>query len=115
MEKELIVKVFDIVKTHTPEGRTSDDGETGGDNVRKTIIDNWESYEKISILFDGIVKMSRVFVDEAFAKILESRTLDEINEKIFFPDAKEATVKELNSALKLRRKILASQRDREEN
>ncbi len=114
MEKELRFSVYQIVKTQTPEGRTSDDGETGADNVREMIISNWDKYEKIVISFEGIVKMSRVFVDEAFAKILEERSLEEINGKIYFPDAKEAIVKDLNSALKLRRKILDSQREREE-
>ncbi len=114
MEKELRVNIYQIVKTQTPEGRTSDDGESGADNIREIILSNWEKYEKIMILFEGIVKMSRVFVDEAFAKILEERSLDEINEKIFFPDAKEAIVKDLNSALKLRKKILNSQQERDE-
>ena len=114
MEKELRVNIYQIVKTQTPEGRSSDDGETGADNIREMIISNWDNYEKLIVSFEGIVKMSRVFVDEAFAKILEERSLDEINQKIYFPDAKEAIVKELNSALKLRRKILESQRSREE-
>ena len=114
MEKEFRVNIYKIVKTQTPEGRSSDDGETGADNVREIILSNWEKYEKIIIYFEGIVKMSRVFVDEAFAKILEERSLDEINQKIHFPDAKEFIVKDLNTALKLRKRILNSQREREE-
>jgi hypothetical protein len=114
MEKELRINIYQIVKTQTPEGRSSDDGETGADNVREIILSNWEKYEKIIIYFEGIVKMSRVFVDEAFAKILEKRSLDEINQKIYFPDAKEFIVKDLNTALKLRKRILSSQREREE-
>jgi len=114
MEKELRLNIYQMVKTQTPEGRTSDDGETGADRVRDTIISNWDNYEKIIISFEGIVKMSRVFIDEAFAKILEQRSLEEINQKIFFPDAREAIVKDLNSALKLRKKILDSQRNRED-
>ena len=113
MEKELRVNIYQIVKTQTPEGRTSDDGQTGADNIREVILNNWGKYEKIIVSFDGIVKMSRVFVDEAFAKILEEKSLEEINKKIYFPDAKEAIVKDLNSALKLRKKIINSQRDRE--
>ena len=114
MEKEFRINIYKIVKTQTPEGRSSDDGETGADNVREIILINWEKYEKIIIYFEGIVKMSRVFVDEAFAKILEERSLDEINQKIHFPDAKEFIVKDLNTALKLRKRILNSQREREE-
>ena len=114
MEPEVKISIFDIVKTSTPEGRYEDDGQPAGDTVRRKIIENWDKCEKLVISFEGIAKMTRVFVDEAFARLLEEHTLDEINQKIFFPDAKEAIVKELNSAFKLRKKILASQRAREE-
>jgi len=114
MEPEIKISVFDITKTSTPEGRFSEDGFLAGDAVRKLITENWDQYEKVVISFDGIAKMTRVFVDEAFARLLEEYSLDEINQKVFFPDAKEAIVKELNAAFKLRKKILASQRAREE-
>ena len=114
MEPEIKISVFDIVKTSTPEGRYEEDGNPAGITVRKSINENWDKCEKLLISFDGIAKMTRVFVDEAFARLLEEHTLDEINQKIFVPDAKEAVVKELNSAFKLRKKILASQKAREE-
>ncbi|MFQ5672311.1 MAG: STAS-like domain-containing protein [Nitrospinales bacterium] len=114
MEPEIKISVFDLVKTPTPEGRYSEEGYPAGDLIRKSINDNWEKYRKIIISFNKIVKMSRVFVDEAFAKLLEDHALDEINQKVFFPDAPEPTVKQLNAAFKLRMKILNSQKAREE-
>ena len=114
MEPEITIKVFDIVKTPTPEGRHGEHGEPAGDTVRQAIVDNWDKFERIVISFDGIAKMTRVFVDEAFARLLENHTLEEINQKVFFPDAKEMIVKDMNAAFKLRKKILASQRAREE-
>jgi len=114
MEPEIKISVFELTKTPTPEGRYSEEGYPAGDLIRKQINDNWEKYEKIIVSFDGIVQMSRVFVDEAFAKLLEDHALDEINKKVFFPDAREPTVKQLNTAFKLRLKILDSQKAREE-
>ena len=113
MESELKVSIYDFTKTQSPEGRTSDDG-TGADDLRNFLADNWDHHEKIVILFEGIVKMSRVFIDEAFAKLLDNHTLDEFNQKIFFPDAKENIIKDMNSAFKLRAKIIKSQRARED-
>ena len=81
MEQEYKLSIFDIMQDSTPAGRTSEDGSPAGDTIRKLILDNWEKYEKLSIYFDGIVQMTRPFCDEAFAKILEVRTLEEFNEK----------------------------------
>lgn len=113
MEPELTINIFQITGTSTPEGRTSDHG-NGADSIRMMINENWDKYEKITILFEGIARMSRVFMDEAFAKILDEHSLDELNQKVFFPDAKELIVKDLNAALKLRKKILESKRARED-
>ncbi len=113
MEKEITIKLFDIVKTNLPQGRESTADQVGGDVVRQTIEDACQKYEKVFISFDHIVKMTRTFSDEAFGKLLENRSLEEFNQKIYFPDAKESIVQELNSALKLRMKIIASARERE--
>ena len=115
MEKEITIKIYDVVKTNLPQGRQSEGGVIGGEVVRKLIEDAWDKYERINLSFDNIVKMTRTFTDEAFAKILENRTLEEFNQKVYFPDAKETIVKELNNAFKLRLKIIASQREREAN
>ncbi|MEE9257918.1 MAG: STAS-like domain-containing protein [Nitrospinaceae bacterium] len=114
MESELKVDVLDIMKTPNPSGRHSEDGEPAGDTVRELILDNWDKYEKIMVYFDGIAKMTRSFVDEAFAKILEAHSLEQFNEKLHFPDANDRTVKELNDALKIRMKIIKSQKERED-
>ena len=113
MESELKISILEFTKTQTPEGRSSDDG-TGADALRELLEESWDRYEKIFVIFEGIVKMSRVFTDEAFAKLLDKYTLDEFNQKIFFPDAKEVMIKELNSSFKLRLRILKSQRERED-
>tara|TARA_B100000686_G_C16441390_1_gene787162 strand:+ start:202 stop:546 length:345 start_codon:yes stop_codon:yes gene_type:complete len=113
MEEELKINVFEFVKDSLPEGRTGDDG-NGADDLRAWILDSWDKYAKIIISFDGIAKMSRVFVDEAFAKILEKYTLEEFNKKMYFPDAKEGTLKAMNSAIKLRMKIISAAKEREE-
>ena len=113
MENELKISLFQFTKTQSPEGRTSDDG-TGAYDLRSLIEENWDRYEKIIILFDGIVRMSRVFIDEAFAKLLDKYTLDEFNNKIFLPDAKENMIKDMNSAFKLRIKINKSKKERED-
>tara|TARA_B100000686_G_scaffold346032_1_gene431730 strand:+ start:1643 stop:1987 length:345 start_codon:yes stop_codon:yes gene_type:complete len=113
MEDELKVNVFEFVKDPLPEGRTSDDGK-GADDLRAYLLDNWEKYQKIVVSFDGIVKMSRVFIDEAFAKILDEYTVEEFNRRMYFPDAKEGTLKAMNAAFKLRMKITKAAREREE-
>lgn len=113
MEQEFKIDVYSIMGTSTPAGRTSEEGEPAGDTIRRLILDNWEKYEKIVILFEGIAKMSRPFVDEAFAKVLEERTLNEFNSKLYFPDAKADIVKDLNAAMKLRIKIIQAARERE--
>jgi|TARA_B100002003_G_scaffold82709_1_gene77224 hypothetical protein len=114
MEQEYKLSIFDIMQDSTPAGRTSEDGSPAGDTIRKLILDNWEKYEKLSIYFDGIVQMTRPFCDEAFAKILEVRTLEEFNEKLFFPDSNDRIVKQLNDALKIRMKIIKSKKERED-
>ena len=57
--------------------------------------------------------MTRGFMDEAIAKLLEDHSLEEFNSKIYFPDAKESIVKELNACLKLRIKIIRINKERE--
>jgi hypothetical protein len=114
MESEFKIGMFKILKTSTPHGRTTEEDELGGDTIRELILDNWDQYEKINIYFDGIAKMTRPFVDEAFAKVLESKTLDEFNQKLYFPDASDNIVRDLTQAIKLRMKIMRSQRERED-
>ncbi len=112
MEPEFKINIYGIMKTSTPAGRTSEDGQPAGDTIRKLILDNWDKYEKIVVLFDGIAKMSRPFVDEAIAKVLEERSLNDFNSKLYFPDAKADIVKDLNAAVKLRIKIIQAAKDR---
>jgi len=114
MESEFKVNVFDIMKTSTPAGRTSEDGSPAGDTILKLILDNWDNYEKINVYFEGIALMTRPFVDEAFAKVLETHTLDEFNAKLHFPDASDKIVQALNAAVKLRLKIIKAARERED-
>ena len=113
MEKELSVNLAEFMGTDFPQGRTADEGTPSGETFRQHILDSWDKYERINILFEGIVKMTRTFVEESFAKLLEERTLEEFNKKIYLPDAKEAYVMELNAAIKIRMKIIASKRERE--
>lgn len=113
MENEYKIHIFNITKTPTPAGRTSEGDTPGGDVVRKLINDNWGTSEKIVVSFEGIGKMSRAFIDEAFAKLLEDHTLEEFNKKVFFPDANDFLVKSLNDAFKLRLKIIQAQKERE--
>ena len=113
MEKELIVSVYKFMGNDMLSGRTSDDGSPSAETFRKYILSNWDKYEKISILLDNVVQMTRPFLDEAFAKLLEDHSLDEFNQKIYLPDAKENLVKDLNNAFKIRMKIIQSQREKE--
>lgn len=113
METEYKVKLYDILQTQAPFGRTSEDGSPSAETIRQLINDKWDKYEKIIISFENIVSMTRTFVDEAFAKLLEDHTLVEFNQKIHFPDAKESTVKEINAAFKLRLKIIKARMERE--
>ena len=115
MEKELTVKLMEFMETDYPQGRTADEGTPSGETFRQHILDNWDKYEKINILFEGIVKMTRTFVDEAFARLLEERSLEEFNQRIHFPDAKEMNVQELNSAIKIRMKIISTKKEREKD
>ena len=100
------------MKTSTPFGRTSEDGSPAGDTICNLILDYWDKYEKISVYFEGIAKMTKPFVDEAFAKILESHSLEEFNQKLYFPDASDKVVQDLSGALKLRLKIIKMHKDR---
>jgi len=113
MENELIVNVYKFMGKDMLTGRTSDDGSPSAESLRKHVLDNWDEYERISISLDNVVQMTRTFVDEAFAKLLEAHNLDEFNQKIHFPDAKENIVKDLNNAFKMRLKIIQSQKERE--
>ena len=115
MEKELSVNLAEFMETDYPQGRAAAEGTPSGETFRKHILDSWDKYEKINILFEGIVKMTRTFVDEAFAKLLEERSLEEFNQKIHLPDAKESVVQELNVAIKIRMKIVASKKEREKD
>ena len=114
MESEFKINIYKIMGTSTPAGRTSDEGEPAGDTIKNLILENWDKYEKISIYFDGVVQMTRPFVDEAFAKVLETRSLDEFNQKLHFPDSNDRIVKSLNDAIKLRLKIIKIQKEREQ-
>ena len=114
MEQEFKLNIFEVMQDPTPSGRTSEDGSPAGDTIQKLILDNWDRYEKVSIYFDGVVQMTRPFCDEAFAKVLEERTLEEFNEKLHFPDANDRILKQLNDALKIRMKIIRSKRERED-
>lgn len=113
MESEFKINMYGILKTQQPSGRTASEGCLGGDAIRNLIEENWDKSEKIVVFFDGIVKMTRPFIDEAFAKLLETHSLDDLNKKVYFPDANDSIVKALNEALKLRLKIIQSQRDRQ--
>ncbi|CAI2719113.1 STAS-like domain-containing protein [Nitrospina watsonii] len=113
MEDELTINLYEYIGEDMLVGRTSMDGGNSAETLRQYILDNWDKYEKISLSFESVVKITRTFHDEAFAKLLETRTLEEFNQKVFFPDAKEAIVKEINQAFKLRLKIIASQKERE--
>lgn len=113
MEKDFNINVYEIIGTSTPFGRTSQDGSPSGDTIRELISDNWDKYEKINILFEGVARMTRGFMDEAIAKLLEDHSLEEFNSKIYFPDAKESIVKELNESIKLRLKIIRVNKERE--
>ena len=115
MEGELSISVYKFMGTDMLSGRQSEDGSPSAESLRKHILESWDKYERISILLDSVVQMTRPFLDEAFAKLLEDHSLDEFNHKIFFPDAKEATVKDLNNAFKIRLKIIQSQREREQD
>ena len=113
MEKELVINLYQFMGEDRLSGRTSDDDSPSAESFRKHILENWDRYERISILFDSVVEMTRPFLDEAFAKLLEGHSLEEFNQKIFFPDAKENTVKDLNNAFKIRLKIIQSQKEKE--
>ncbi len=112
MESEFKINVYEIMGTSTPAGRTSEEGEPAGDTIQSLILDNWDKYEKISVYLEGVVKMTRPFVDEAFAKLLETHSLDEFNQKLHFPDSNDRTVQSLNDAIKLRLKIIRTQEER---
>ena len=112
MENEFKINLYEIMGTSTPAGRTSEDGEPAGDTIRNLILENWDNYEKISVYFEGVVQMTRPFVDEAFAKLLEVHSLDEFNQKLYFPDSNDRIVKSLNDAIKLRLKIIKTQEER---
>ncbi|TDJ50355.1 MAG: DUF4325 domain-containing protein [Nitrospina sp.] len=115
MENELIVSVYKFMENDLLSGRTSEDGSPSAETLRKHILDNWDKYERISISLDSVMRMTKPFLDEAFAKLLEDHPLDEFNQKIHFPDAKENVVKELNTALKIRLKIIESKREEEKD
>jgi len=113
MENELIVDVYKFMGNDLLSGRTSDDGSPSAESLRKHVLENWDKYERISILLDNVTQMTRPFLDEAFAKLLEDHPLEEFNQKIHLPDAKEDIVKNLNTAFKIRQKIIQSQKERE--
>jgi len=114
MEDEFKIDVYEIMGTSTPAGRTSEDGYPAGDTIKNLILENWDKYEKLSIYVEGIVQMTKPFVDEAFAKVLETHSLDEFNQKLHFPDANDRIVGSLNGAIKLRLKIIKTQKEREQ-
>ena len=114
MEDEFKIDVYKIMGTSTPAGRTSEDGYPAGDTIKNLILENWDKYEKLSIYLEGVVQMTRPFVDEAFAKVLETHSLDEFNQKLHFPDSNDRIVKSLNDAIKLRLKIIKIQKEREQ-
>jgi len=115
MENELTISVYKFMGNDLLSGRQSEDGSPSAESLRKHVLDNWDKYERISLLLDSVVQMTRPFLDEAFAKLLEDHPLDEFNNKIFFPDAKENTVKDLNNAFKIRLRIIQSKKEKEQD
>ena len=113
MESEFKINIFSIMQTSTPSGRINEDGSPAGGTILNLICDNWDKYEKINVSFEGIAQMTRPFIDEAFGKVLEKHSLDELNAKLYFPDAGDQIVKALNTAIKLRLKIIKSAKERE--
>lgn len=111
MENELTINVFKFMGNDMLSGRTSEDGSPSAESLRKHILENWDRYERISISLDSVVQMTRPFLDEAFAKLLEEHSLDDFNQKVHFPDAKENMVKDLNNAFKIRMKIIQSKKE----
>ena len=114
MEQEFKLSIYEVMQDSNPSGRTSEDGSPAGDTIRKLILGNWNKYGKVSIYFDGIYQMTRPFCDEAFAKILEEKTLEEFNDRLHFPDANDRILKQLNDALKIRMKIIKAKKERED-
>ena len=115
MESEFSIKMFDILQTSTPSGRINEDGSPAGNTILNLILENWDNYEKLIVYFEGIAQMTRPFVDEAFAKVLETHSLDDFNLKLYFPDATDKIVKSLNEAIKLRLKIIKSAKERQDS
>ncbi|MCZ6513409.1 MAG: DUF4325 domain-containing protein [Nitrospinae bacterium] len=113
MENELIVSVYKFMGNDLLSGRTSEDGSPSAESLRQHILDNWDKYERISVSLDSVVQITRPFYDEAFAKLLEDHPLNDFNQKVHFPDAQEKIVKELNTAFKIRLKIIQSKRDKD--
>ncbi|MCH8157733.1 MAG: STAS-like domain-containing protein [Nitrospinae bacterium] len=114
MENEFKINLYEIMQDANPSGRISKDGSPAGDTICNLILDNWDKYEKISVYFEGIYKMTRPFCDEAFGKILDVHSLEGFNEKLHFPDANDNIVKQLNDGLKLRLKIIKARKERED-
>ena len=113
MEKELNVSVYKFMGSDMLSGRNSEDGSPSAESFRRHVLANWDKYERIAISLDSVVQMTRPFLDEAFAKLLEDHPLEEFNQKIHFPDAKESIVKDLNTAFKIRLKIIQSKKEKQ--
>ncbi|NIQ01818.1 MAG: DUF4325 domain-containing protein [Nitrospinaceae bacterium] len=115
MESELIIDVYKFIGEDILFGRHSEDGSPSAESLRNHILENWDKYERISIQVDSVVQMTRPFLDEAFAKLLEHHSLEDFNQKIYFPDAKEKVVQDLNNAFKVRLKIIQANQERDQD
>jgi uncharacterized protein (DUF1330 family) len=72
-----------------PPTETSASTRTIGEKVRNFIEEHWDSSDKIVVEFEPDLKATISFMDEAFAKLLDTHTPEEFLNKVSFKDLSE--------------------------
>ena len=93
MENELIVNVYKFMGTDMLSGRTSDDGSPSAESLRKHVLDNWDRYERISILLDNVVQMTRPFMDEALPNCWKTTPWMSLIKKYICPTPRKTSLR----------------------
>ncbi len=102
---KIIIK--DIIGEFCSE-RETDKNNKGGKIIREQLLKNWDKEDKFEILFKGVKTATPSFFDEAFGKLItiNKYTLDELRDKLSFPDVDDNLKTRINKSIEIRLKAL---------
>lgn len=71
----------------------------GGDLIRKTILDSWDTEPYFNISFKDVEAITPSFLDEAIGKLVMTHNLEELRTKVKFEDYDETVKDKINRSI----------------